>query len=303
MGKLEHDTAAAKLRLKLSTDQKPWFKSCISVLEQKEELRGKRCLDLCCGNGEFAQILRNQFEMEVVCADYIPFHLNHVASAGFETIFINFENSMSDVLSIANEYAESFDVVVNLAAIEHIFNTSHLLRFVHCVLKSDGKFLVNTPNISFAGYRLSSAFSGNRPFGEGHHIRFWDYRFLRTNLYLHGFGEFEDFRQFHSLPYDPILRAFRNNSTIARVLTPLFRLCKIFSKISSLRSFCSDELTVMAQKENIPIPGFELHEVRENLAECTDPVKLEQMKLRLRKAREYGWIDEHLYLGRMIDGL
>jgi hypothetical protein len=42
--------------------------------------------------------------------------------------------------------------------------------------------LVNTPNIAFGGYRVYARLSGGRPFGDGHHVRFWDCRFLRTNL-------------------------------------------------------------------------------------------------------------------------
>ena len=55
---------------------KPWYKSCSELLDRKK-MQGKKCLDLCCGNGEFAHILRERHRMEVTCADYIPFHLQH----------------------------------------------------------------------------------------------------------------------------------------------------------------------------------------------------------------------------------
>ncbi len=65
MSKLEHDAAVAELRQGVSSFEKPWYRSCSEVL-QKNNIQGLKCLDLCCGNGEFSQILRDTHQMDVV---------------------------------------------------------------------------------------------------------------------------------------------------------------------------------------------------------------------------------------------
>lgn len=299
MSKFDHDADAALLRSQISTYDKPWYKSCEAVLVKKG-LRGLRCLDLCCGNGEFSDILRDRFAMEVVCADYVPLHLERARREGYETIEINLEDKEKAIGTLASTYRQSFDLVVNLAAIEHIFNTPNLLGFSHEVLKPNGYFLVNTPNIAFSGYLLYSVLAG-RPFGEGHHIRFWDYRFLRTNLFLFGFNHFEDFREFYSLPYDPLLRACRGRKNVARCLTLFFHACRPLQHLSVLKGLCTDELTVLARKEDVPVIGFELAQVRKVLAACGEGDLKKMMVARLRMARSRGWLDEHLHLARMVD--
>ncbi|NTW87917.1 MAG: class I SAM-dependent methyltransferase [Desulfobulbaceae bacterium] len=298
MSKFDHDTDAALLRAQISTYDKPWYKSCEEVLKNKG-LRGLRCLDLCCGNGEFSDILRNRFDMEVVCADYVPLHLERARTKGYETIQINLEDDEDVIDNVAANYLKSFDLVVSLATIEHVFNTANLLAFSHEVLKSNGCLLINTPNVAFSGYLFYSLLAG-RPFGEGHHIRFWDYRFLRTNLYLFGFNHFEDFRKFYSLPHDPILRACRNRKNIAWLITMCFHSCRVLHHLSFLRGLCSDELTILSRKEEVPIVGFELAQVRKKLISCDDEVR-KMLQQRLQTARRRGWLDEHLYLAKLVD--
>jgi 2-polyprenyl-3-methyl-5-hydroxy-6-metoxy-1,4-benzoquinol methylase len=302
MSKQEHDAAAAKQRAAVSTYDKPWYSSCSNMLE-RQHLRGGKCLDLCCGNGEFSHILRDKHHMDVTCADYIPFHLRHVEEQGFATIPVDIDAAAEQVDASAAPHAGKFDIVVNLAAIEHVFNSDNLLRFAHTVLKPGGLLLVNTPNIGFFAYRLYALFSGNRPFGEGHHIRFWDYRFLRTNLFLNGFSVTEDARQFYALPQDAMLRAFRNNERLASIVAWLFHGCQFLQHIPFLKGLCSDELTVLAVKDEAPAIGFELNTVRRFLQEAKGTEHGRKAMKRLREARGEGWLDEHLYLSKTVDEL
>ncbi len=302
MSKMEHDAGVARMRVENSRLDKPWYLSCSSLLSAKKLSRLK-CLDLCCGNGEFSQILRDNHQMEVVGADYIPLHLENAEDNGFSTINLNIDADMDEVNAIAEKYASRFDLVVNLAAIEHVFNSDNLLRFAHTVLKPNGLLLVNTPNIGFLSYRLYSLFSGNRPAGEGHHIRFWDYRFLRTNLFLNGFTITDDAREFYALPQDAMLRAFRNRTRLASCVSWLFHGCKILQHIPFLRGICCDELTVLAQKDDVPVTGFELNTVKSSLDKFTENTTHSKAVARLKEARGYGWLDEHLYLSKLVDSL
>ena len=302
MSKREHDAAVAELRQQISRMDKPWYRSSSSLLKQ-ENIKGLRCLDLCCGNGEFSQILRDVHDMDVVCADYIPFHLQKVEKEGFTIIAVDIDQDSEQIDQLAEKHRASFDLVVNLAAIEHVYNSDNLLRFAHSVLKPEGHLLVNTPNISFLAYRIYSVFSGNRPFGEGHHVRFWDYRFLRTNLFLNGFSVAADGRAFYALPEDAMRRAFRNRERLAGFISWFFHGCKIFQKIPLFKGLCCDELTVLAKRDDMPAAGFELNQVKRFFADVDSNSEKIKAVGRFKEAQKRGWLKEHLYLSRFVDSL
>lgn len=303
MSKIEHDSEAAKYRTEVvSRLDKPWYRSSSELLT-KHSISGLKCLDLCCGNGEFAGILKDRHNMEVVCADYIPYHLENVAQKGFETVLVDIDQDGAQVDQIAAEYAGKFDIVANLAAIEHVFDSDNLLRFAHTVLKDGGYLLINTPNIGFLSYRLYSIFAGNRPAGEGHHIRFWDYRFLQTNLFLNGFSVIGDGRKFYALPQDAMLRAFRNRVRLATFIAWFFHGCQILQHVPFLKGLCCDELTLLARKDDTPAIGFELNRVKKFLKNTEGSKEYTLATERLQEARDKGWLDEHLYLSKLVDEL
>jgi len=299
MSKMEHDAASAVFRQQKSTFEKPWFKSGSALLREKQ-LKGLRCLDLCCGNCEYSKVLADLHEMEVTCADYIPFHLQQAQSDGFPTIEIDLDGDAESVDSVAAEHAGKFDLVVNLAAVEHVFNSDNLMRFAHTVLKPGGLFLVNTPNIGFLGYRLYSLLSGNRPFGEGHHVRFWDFRFLRTNLFMNGFEVVGDFRRFYTLPEDTLRRGFRNARMLAKVISLAFYGCHFLQYVPFLRGLMTDELTLLCRKEDTAPIGFDYLLVKKKIEDAPDEVR-EEILNRMRIARDRGWLKEHLYMSSLVD--
>jgi len=300
MSKQEHDAGVAEFRQQMSTFDKPWYRSC-SDLVRRKQFRGMQCLDLCSGNCEFSRILRDDYDMDVTCADYIPLHLEQADREGFRLIKVDLDADAEAVDEIAAAQAERFDMVVNLAAVEHVFNSDNLMRFAHTVLKPGGMFIINTPNIGFLGYRVYSSLSGNRPFGEGHHIRFWDYRFLRTNLFLNGFEVTEDFRRFYTLPQEVLRRAFRNRKYLSWLGAKLFYPCYLLQYVPFARGLACDELTVLCRKENVVPIGFHYLRVKGMLEGITDPERKEHIVNRLQKARERGWLNEHLYMSRLVD--
>ena len=298
MSKAEHDARAARQRGAVKHDDRPWYRSVAGVLAQRG-LRGLRCLDLCAGNAEFSELLRDRFAMQVTCADYAPAHLAHQQALGFDTLPVDLDADAAEVDRVAQSRAGTFDLVVSQATIEHVFDSDNFLRLCHTVLKPGGLLLVNTPNISFFGYRLYSRFSGNRPFGEGHHVRFWDFRFLQTNLFLNGFHVAADARGFFALPLDPLTRAFRGRAVLARIVGRLFHLCRLLQHLPGARAWACDELTVLARKDPVYPVGFSVARVQELLDQLRGSPEGTAAVRRLKDARRRGWLREHLVLDEL----
>lgn len=300
MSKFEHDEIVARYRQQKSSYDKPWFNSCSDAL-RKNSLKGLRCLDLCCGNCEYSEVLQDTFSMDVTCCDYIPFHLEHAEKLGFPTIMVNLDDSVGAVREIAEQYVGKFDLVVNLAAIEHVYNSDNLIQFAHTLLKPSGHLVINTPNIGFLGYRMYSVLSGNRPFGEGHHVRFWDYRFLRTNLFLNGFQVKDDCRSFYSLPEDILTRGLRNHKILAKLFSTSFLACRFLQHVPFLKGLMSDELTVVCQKEDVDPVGFDYLNLKKTLERGSRDVSCRNALQRLEEAQQKGWLKEHLNISRLVD--
>jgi SAM-dependent methyltransferase len=300
MSKVEHDAAAAVLRGSEHHADRPWYRSAAGVLE-RNGLRGLACLDLCAGNAEFSEILREHFGMRVTCADYAPAHLEHQRSLGFDVLPVDLDGAATDVDTRAGSSAGTFDLVVSLATIEHVFDSDSFLRFCHTVLKPGGFLLLNTPNIAFVGYRLSSLLSGNRPFGEGHHVRFWDFRFLRTNLFLNGFDVVQDARGYFGLPADTLIRAFRGRRRLGWAVSRLFAASGLLQRVPGLRALFTDELTILARKEVAYPVGFQFLRVKSLLPQLQGRPEHAAAVARLKEARRRGWLDEHLMLKALAD--
>lgn len=298
---MEHDASVAVLRQQMSTFAKPWFRSCSEVLE-KQNIHGLECLDLCSGNCEFSLVLQEKHGMVVTCADYIPLHLEEAKKQGFEAINVDLESDSGSVDRVAEKYAGCFDLVVNLAGVEHVFDSDNLMRFAHTVLRPNGLFLINTPNISFWAYRLYSSLSGNRPYGEGHHIRFWDFRFLRTNLFFNGFEAINNFQKFYSLPEEILLRTFKNKRILAKWVAKLFYACFFLQHVPGLRGIATDELTVLCRKEDALPFGFNYLNLKQILeSEDNDDTLRGQICQRMKEAHRRGWLKEHLYMSKLVD--
>lgn len=303
MSKLDHDAHAANMRAEKSSFNKPWYLSSMRALK-KYKLRDLRCLDLCAGNCEFAVLMRDQLNMDVVCADYIPTQLQKAKDLKFETLTIDLDSSADEVGKNIEKHVADFDLVVSIATIEHIFNSDNLLSVAHSVLKPGGVLLVNTPNIGYAGYRFYAALNGNRPFGDGHHVRFWEYRFLRTNLFLNGFDIVMDGRSFHSLPIDPLTRALKGRERLANIVARLFFSFFALQHLPFWKGLFTDELTLLCRRSKAPAVGFELPTVERNLDRFRSNAEVYNKALRrLKTASEKGWLNEHLYLNKLVKSL
>lgn len=299
MSKADHDAEVAAVRARAPHYDRPWYDSAARVLAARN-LQGLACLDLCAGHGEFAEIMRDRFAMKVTCADYTEPHLVRQRELGFETLKVDLDAAEAEVDALARSQAGRYDLVVSLATIEHVFDSDNFLRFCHTVLKPDGLLLVNTPNLAFLGYRLFSLGSGGRPLLDGHHVRFWDYRFLRTNLHLNGFDMVQDARDFYGLPTDPLTRAVRGRRWLGHLLAYPFHLCKLTRHLPGGRSWSCDELTVLARRVDAPPVGFSHLRVQREMARLQGSPAGRVAAQRLREAQRRGWLREHLMLDQWV---
>lgn len=280
------------MRERLPNFEKPWFLTARSVLNAIR-IEGGNVLDLCCGNAEFSQILRDEYKTTVVSADYSETHLVKARELGFETFCVDFDAPESRIGDILDRHRERYDLVVNLAAIEHIFDTNSLLRFCHGVLKPGGSLLVSTPNIAFAAYRFHSIVCGNRPFGEGHHVRFFDYDFLRLHLWLNGFDPVIDGRRFMRQSDYAVGKIFGSSAFAQKFWRRAFGLCRYGERLPFLKNLCTDELTILARKENVPPIGFPHNVIRERIAKLAGTPDYDTAVSRLKEAQRRGWLRRH----------
>ena len=155
----------------------------LSMLPQSTNPQGQkiRILDLGCGNGSLSNLLAKK-GYEVVGVEE--------SEQGFTIASKNFPNCHFIQASIYDlPYAKlqnSFDVVIAVEVIEHLFYPRELARSAKNCLKPNGRLILTTP---FHGYfkNLALAVSGKmdhhfHALWDGGHIKFFSVKTLSTLL-------------------------------------------------------------------------------------------------------------------------
>jgi len=294
MTKKIHDEIAANNRT-IQYD-KIWFLAALRAI-QETGVKNFTMLDMGCGNGEFSEIVKENFEAQITCLDYSETHLKRANELGFETIKCDFDRS-EDVENVISQYSKKFDVIVSLEVIEHIFDIDAYLVTAHKLLKTDGILIISTPNMDFWAYRIYSMFRGNVPVGEGHHIRFFDSQRLKQALILDGFGKFRSYCSGNTdYYYERTIterKCFLRNVFI-KALSFFSQYC-LFPKSSMYYS----SLVLLAKKSDVEPIGFD-PAMRDGLY---GKLSVEQKKKcidRLLPLRKSFFFDEHPGLRNFID--
>lgn len=116
-------------------------------------LQGKTALDLGTGEGAFAEALLRRGASFVVCVDKDPSRFK-LKSNPFTSLIVT-------DLDYGLPFRDSaFDIVTAIEVIEHLFNIGLFVREIHRVLKSNGIFLMTTPNVEHILSRLYFLFTG-----------------------------------------------------------------------------------------------------------------------------------------------
>lgn len=118
--------------------------------------------------------------------------------------------------SIPVEWLNSFDTVVSLEVVEHLFNPEQLVRTSQKVLKRGGVIIVSTP---YHGYLKNLALAladkwdhHHDPIRVGGHIKFWTRATLSSLFVKAGFQEI-GFQGVGRLPYlwKSMIMVFKRN--------------------------------------------------------------------------------------------
>ena len=68
--------------------------------------------DLGCGNGEFSELVCDNFKTNIFCLDYVESHISRVRNLGFKTMMCNFDYN-EDVERFNKNFKKCFDVIAS----------------------------------------------------------------------------------------------------------------------------------------------------------------------------------------------
>jgi 2-polyprenyl-3-methyl-5-hydroxy-6-metoxy-1,4-benzoquinol methylase len=156
------------------------------VIALCKSLGAKSVLDIGCGNGALAGALSREGIQAVGC---------DVTESGVRIAREAHPNVEFHVLGVYNDHGplegRTFDVILSVEVIEHLFDPAALPRFARGLLKPGGHFIVSTP---YHGYLKNIAIAlldkwdrHHNSTEAGGHIKFFSNPVLKALLESNGF--------------------------------------------------------------------------------------------------------------------
>ncbi|MBU0579714.1 MAG: class I SAM-dependent methyltransferase, partial [Candidatus Margulisbacteria bacterium] len=103
-------------------------------------VKGSKILELGGGNGFFAEYLTNNFQADVTVVELSDNNIQALAKK-------NIKYCQADLEKAELPFAEnSFDCIIMLEVIEHLFNHYGALKEIQRLLKPSGKLIISTHN-------------------------------------------------------------------------------------------------------------------------------------------------------------
>jgi 2-polyprenyl-3-methyl-5-hydroxy-6-metoxy-1,4-benzoquinol methylase len=143
-------------------------------------------LDIGCGNGALLAELRRRGSWRLCGVESSESAVAMARSQGFE---VRLADAAADLAALFEP--QSFDLVLSVEVIEHVYDPRGLLRQAFALLRSNGRFLVTTPYHGYLKNLLIAALgrcdSHYNPLWDCGHIKFWSRRTLSSALDETGF--------------------------------------------------------------------------------------------------------------------
>jgi 2-polyprenyl-3-methyl-5-hydroxy-6-metoxy-1,4-benzoquinol methylase len=154
-------------------------------------LPAKRVFDLGCGNGYQAEILRKAIpDIIVNGCDISPAAIEQASKRMDNCYTLDIDHSDLP------EKGESYDLVLCIEVLEHLYDVDHALRDMHRILLPRKYILVGVPNLSFWKFRLQ-ILVGKLPYilADPRHLHSFTKSFLLHKLQLAAFTQFQIYGQ------------------------------------------------------------------------------------------------------------
>lgn len=167
------------------SENKKYYSRKVYRLIKKQNRKFSKLLDVGCGDGGFAVVLKREFNLEA--------HGIDISSALKDALKKGIKAKKHDVTKKFPYKNNFFDLVVSIEVIEHIYDTDFFLSEINRILKKKGRFFLTTPNLASLQNRVLLLF-GKYPSlvpeyhakGPGH-IRSYTVPVLKKQLKKHGF--------------------------------------------------------------------------------------------------------------------
>jgi ubiquinone/menaquinone biosynthesis C-methylase UbiE len=165
----------------------------LSLLE-----KGDKLLDVGCGRGSLMFKAKQKYN-EVYGIDISPSRIEQAKKDAAER-FPNthaFQFTLCNVNEAINFTDCTFDAITLIHIVEHVFDPYFVIREAYRVLKKDGTFIANVPNIAYIKQRIrlllgnlpitSSPYEWNQIGWDGGHLHYFTKKTFCKLLEEHGF--------------------------------------------------------------------------------------------------------------------
>ncbi|MBN2454479.1 class I SAM-dependent methyltransferase [Candidatus Woesearchaeota archaeon] len=115
--------------------------------------KGKRLLDVGCGDGSFALMIKNRYGFDAEGVDIAGKAVQRANRSGVKAKVCNIEKKLP-------YESGRFDAVILCEVIEHIFDTESLIKEIYRVMKKGGLLFLTTPNVASLTSRIRLLFGG-----------------------------------------------------------------------------------------------------------------------------------------------
>ena len=177
---------------------------------------GEKLLDAGCGNGSLMFKANGKFK-EIYGIDITGSRVNEAKKTADERFGHdnNFHLRTCNINEKIDFQDETFDAITSIAVIEHVFDPYFVISEIHRILKQEGIFVIDVPNIAYLRQRLhllfgklpvtSSPFNWKEIGWDGGHLHYFTQKSLCGLLEECGFrilkvtgsGLFAKFRNFY----------------------------------------------------------------------------------------------------------